>query len=357
MNRTSGPRLVFFELTRRCNLKCVHCRAEAGESRVEGEMATADVKRVLDDIASFSSPIVVLTGGEPLYRDDIFEIARHAKDRGLRSALATNGTLIDEKTALEIKRAGFGRVSISIDGKDALSHDGFRGVPGSYRRALEGAGRLRDAGVDFQFNTTITKRNVGEIEEILRRAEEEGAVALHVFMLVPVGCGAEIAGADMLSGEEYEEVLRWFYRKTGETRMEFRATCAPHYYRIVRQEARREGRKLGFETDGMAAVTRGCLAGSGVCFISYRGDVQPCGYLPLSAGSVLERPFREIWETSDLFATLRDLDRLAGKCGRCEYRSYCAGCRARAYFACGDYMGEEPLCVYQPARPRRETVP
>jgi radical SAM protein with 4Fe4S-binding SPASM domain len=139
--------------------------------------------------------------------------------------------------------------------------------------------------------------------------------------------------------------------------MEFRATCAPHYYRIVRQEARREGRKLSFETDGMAAVTRGCLAGSGVCFISHRGDVQPCGYLPLSAGSALEHPFREIWETSDLFATLRDLDRLTGKCGRCEYRSYCAGCRARAYFACGDYMGEEPLCVYQPARPRRETVP
>jgi heme b synthase len=348
-------RLIFWELTKRCNLRCAHCRAEADDSVFSGELGTAAALRVVDDIASFANPILVLTGGEPLYRADLFTIARHAVSRGLRIALATNGTLIDPATARAIREAGFSRVSISIDGADAASHDGFRGIPGSFERALEGARLLREEGVEFQFNTTITRRNVDEIEGVLRLAEARGAKALHVFMLVPVGCGVEIAESDMLSREKYEEVLTWLYHRTKDAPFEFKATCAPHYYRIMRQEARKEGRSVSFETDGMAAVTRGCLAGSGVCFISHRGEVQPCGYLPLIAGSALERPLEEIWKNSELFAGLRRIDELGGKCGLCEYRAFCAGCRARAYYDTGDCMAEEPYCVYEPKRTRSET--
>jgi heme b synthase len=345
-------RLVFWELTKRCNLRCAHCRAEADDSLFSGELDTAAALRVVDDIAAFANPILVLTGGEPLYRADLFEIARHAVSKGLRIALATNGTLIDAGTARAIREAGFSRVSISIDGSGAASHDGFRGIPGSFDLALQGARLLREEGVEFQFNTTITRRNVDEIEGVLRLAEERGAKALHVFMLVPVGCGVEIAESDMLSREKYEEVLTWLYHRTKDAPFEFKATCAPHYYRIMRQEARKEGRTVSFETDGMAAMTRGCLAGSGVCFISHRGDVQPCGYLPLVAGSVVEKPLGDIWKNSELFSTLRGIDDLGGKCGLCEYRAFCAGCRARAYYETGDCMAEEPYCMYEPKRTR-----
>ncbi len=352
MMNTGVPRLIFWELTKRCNLRCAHCRAEADESVFRGELSTVQVKRVLDDIASFAKPIMVLTGGEPLYRDDIFEIARHAAASSLPVALATNGTMIDERIAREIRGAGIRRVSISIDGAAAPSHDGFRGIPGSFDRALNGARHMRAQGIEFQFNTTVTRRNVDEIEGVLRLAEETGAKALHLFMLVPVGCGVEIAETDMLSREKYEEVLLWFYKKSRETSLEFKATCAPHYYRIIRQEAKKEGRAVSVETHGMAAMTRGCLAGSGVCFISHRGEVQPCGYLPSVAGNVLETPFRDIWEHAPLFRDLRDLENLKGKCGLCEYRAFCAGCRARAYYATGDCFDEEPYCVYVARRAR-----
>ncbi|MGB4267615.1 MAG: heme b synthase [Spirochaetota bacterium] len=346
----NGPRLIFWELTKRCNLRCVHCRAESYDKEYINELSTQQIHYVIDTIAGNYRPIIVLTGGEPLYRKDLFDIARYAHEKGLPIALATNGTLIDEQIAQQIKASGFQRVSISIDGPDAHTHDSFRGIPGSFDKALHGALLLQQAGVPFQFNTTITKRNVGSIEAILKLAKEKGAAALHVFMLVPVGCGVEIADTDMLSKEQYEDVLRWFYYKTKEAGIEFKATCAPHYYRIIRQEAKKEGRKLTFETDGLAAVTRGCLAGSGVCFISHRGDVQPCGYLPLVAGNVLQTPFNQIWESSELFTNLRDLSKLKGKCGLCEYKAFCAGCRARAYYATGDYMDEEPYCMYEPKR-------
>ncbi|MBP7735932.1 MAG: heme b synthase [Spirochaetes bacterium] len=346
------PRLIFWELTKECNLNCIHCRAEAENIRYEGELIFSEVAAVIDDIAAHYRPILVLTGGEPLYREDIFTIARYASDKGLKTALASNGTLIDDDTALSIREAGIGRVSISLDGSNAASHDGFRGIPGSFERALAGIDRLRFAGVEFQINTTISRRNVDEIEDIMKLAEKTGAKALHIFMLVPVGCGVEIAETEMISKEKYESVLNWFYDKSKETRLELKATCAPHYYRIIRQRAKEEGRKLTFETDGMAAVTRGCLAGTGVCFISHRGDVQPCGYLPIAVGNVREKPFHEIWDSAPVFLSLRELDNLTGKCGLCEYKTFCAGCRARAYHEKGDYLADEPYCAYVPARSR-----
>ncbi len=344
------PRLIFWELTKSCNLKCAHCRAEAEDNYYAGELVFDQIREIIDNISSNYSPILVLTGGEPLYRKDIFEIAKYATGKGLRTALATNGTLIDEAVAGSIKKSGIARVSISIDGVNAGSHDAFRGVDGAFDRALHGARLLKKAGVDFQFNTTITKRNVDQIDDILELALREKASALHIFMLVPVGCGIELAESDMISDKKYEEVLHWFYARSREVNIEFKATCAPHYYRIVRQMAKKEGRALSFETDGMASMTRGCLAGTGVCFISHRGEVQPCGYLPVSAGNVLTTPFADIWENSELFLTLRDFKKLKGKCGICEYRGVCGGCRARAYSATGDYLGEEPYCLHKPVK-------
>jgi heme b synthase len=348
MIKLDKPRLVFWELTKRCNLKCVHCRAIADDEIFKGELDTDSVKGIIDDIASFANPILVLTGGEPLFRKDIFTIADYAYSKGFRIALATNGTLITSDTALKIKKSGIQRVSISIDGKDAATHDAFRGMEGSFKNAINGAAFLKDAGVEFQFNTTITRRNVGEIEDVILLTEKAGAKALHIFMLVPVGCGADIAGTDMLSKEKYEEVLIWLYGRMKSTSLEFKATCAPPYYRIIRQKSKEEGRTISIETDGMSAMTRGCLAGTGVCFISNTGNVQPCGYLSVTAGNVNKKAFREIWEDSKLFNELRDLGNLKGKCRACGYKTVCAGCRARAYYETGDYLDEEPYCVYVP---------
>ncbi|MCX7677719.1 MAG: radical SAM protein [Spirochaetes bacterium] len=344
-------RLIFWELTKRCNLKCIHCRAEATEALCE-ELSTNDIFQTIDEIARFAKPIIVLTGGEPLYRADVFDIAHYAVQKKFRVALATNGTLIDALVAKKIRDSGISRVSISIDGSTAATHDAFRGIQGSFDEAMRGARELTQVGVEFQFNITITRRNVHEFEDVISFAQSNGAKAVHAFMLVPVGCGAQIASSDMLSSEEYERVLHRLYEISRDFGFEVKATCAPHYYRIIRQRARNEGRKISFETDGLSAITRGCLAGLGVCFISHKGDVQPCGYLPLAVGNIRHTPLGEIWESSRLFLTLRDFSLLSGKCGACEYIAFCGGCRARAYFATNNPFDEEPYCLYVPARLR-----
>ncbi len=341
-------RLVFWELTARCNLSCIHCRASAQEERSPRELSTAEARTVIDDLVSFANPILILTGGEPLYRPDIYEIAAHASGRGLRVALATNGTMVEEETARKVAAAGVRRVSISIDGANEATHDRFRGLPGSFRQALAGAERLRRAGLEVQFNTTIARHNLGEVREILALARERGAVALHIFMLVPVGCGVQIAEEQMIPARDYERVLHWFYDESRAGDIELKATCAPHYFRIMRQRARAEGVEVTPQTHGMAAMTKGCLAGSGVCFISREGKVQPCGYLPVEAGDVRREPLSDIWAGSPVFASLREPIHLGGKCGSCDYRVWCEGCRARAFAATGDYLAEEPYCAYVP---------
>ena len=349
-NKEYIPRLIFWELTEGCNLKCIHCRASAQANRNEDELTTEEAYRVIDEIADFADPILVLTGGEPLYRPDFFEIAGYAVQKGLKVALATNGTLVDSDTAKRIKEIGIKRVSISLDGAVKQTHDGFRGLDGSFDRALTGAKYLQDIGVDVQFNTTISKHNVDEVEDILKLAIEKKAVALHLFMLVPVGCGVQIADSQMLPAEQYEQVLGWFYEQSKKVPLEIKATCAPHYYRIIRQKAKEHGERITFQTHGMAAMTKGCLAGTGVFFISHKGKVQPCGYLPVEAGNIKKQPIQKIWEDSPVFTTLRNQAKLEGKCGVCEYQNVCSGCRARAYYETGNYMAEEPYCIYEPVK-------
>lgn len=358
------PRIIFWELTQGCNLACQHCRAEAQPARAEDELSTKECLRVVDDILANYRPVMILTGGEPLYRPDLFTIAEHAAQKGARVCLASNGTLIDEKIARQIRDVGIKRVAISLDGATPEVHDSFRRIPGAWEGALRGAANVINTGVQVQFNITVSQHNKHQVPDIIRLAEERGATACHLFVLVPVGCGVQIANTEMLPADEVEAVLEWLYDLSERTSVEVRATCAPMYHRIMRQKggagavARAQasaqsalGQRGGHGHPGNSkAGSRGCLAGSGVCFISHSGTVQPCGYLPVSAGSVREQPFREIWEESPLFQQLRDPNLLGGKCGQCEYRVACGGCRARAYYEHHHVLAEEPFCPYQPGQ-------
>jgi len=379
------PRLIFWETTAGCNLACIHCRRiTVADQLLPQDLTTAEAFNLIDQVAAFARPIFVLSGGEPLFRPDIFEIARHASDAGLIVALATNGTLIDADVARRIKASGIRRVSISFDGADAATHDLFRGQ-GAFDRSLAGMHYLHEVGVPYQINTTVARHNIHQMDQTLALAKDLEAQALHLFLLVPVGCGVEIAPDQQISASEYEHVLNWMYDAEMEGGIELKATCAPHYFRIVRQrqaEERRNGifrarpashhrqqRAGGNGHPGghpdaghpgddpgnaearraMHAMTKGCLAGTGVCFVSHRGEVFPCGYLPVEAGNIRRQPFREIWEGSPLFAELRDASLLGGKCGLCEFKNVCGGCRARAYGMTHEYLDEEPFCTYEPA--------
>ncbi len=343
-------RIVFWELTARCNLKCIHCRAEATPISSQEEFSSSEAFDFIEDLSSLATPLLILTGGEPLYRQDIYDIAAYAAKKGLIVALATNGTLVDRSAAAKIQASGIRRVSISLDGARAATHDDFRGVKGSFARAIAGFRNLKELGVSVQFNTTIARHNLPEVEQLLDMVRELKADALHIFMLVPVGCGVEIAGDQMLSPDEYERVLNWLSRSAQRFKdIELKATCAPHYFRILKQRSPKGGTPDSPpKAEGMSALTKGCLAGSGVCFVSRIGEVQPCGYLPVVAGNIRDQSIGDIWENSSIFKELRDPSRLKGKCGQCEYKLICSGCRARAYFQTGDYLEEEPFCSYQP---------
>ena len=344
--KVKPPRIIAWELTNACNLACIHCRASAIKEPQPGELSTAQAKHFVDELVEYK-PMLILTGGEPLLRADVFEIARYATGKGLRAVLATNGTLLTPEIVRKLKEAGIQRVSISIDGATKEMHDIFRGEAGAFEGALRGIDILKKEGISFQVNTTITKRNLTQIPRIYDLAIELKASALHIFLLVPTGRGEEIESEE-IPPEEYEKVLNWFYDQSKDKRMQLKATCAPHYFRIMRQRAKAEGIRITPETHGFEAMTKGCLGGSAFCFISSRGDVYPCGYLPALAGNILEKPFKMIWEKSKVFNDLRDPGLLKGKCGLCEYKNVCGGCRARAYAGTGDYLDEEPFCMYVP---------
>jgi radical SAM protein with 4Fe4S-binding SPASM domain len=310
------------------------------------ELSTAEAKVMINELASAGKPVLIFSGGEPLVRPDLFDLAAHARGLGLSIALATNGTLIDPAMAKRLKDSGIYYASISLDGTRPVTHDFFRG-PGAFEKTLQGFRYLREAGIKVQINFTVTRSNVDEVPEMYELARTQKAIALYLFLLVPVGCGVEIVESQMLSSERVEEWLRWVCEKDRQGPLPIKAICAPHYYRVEQQVAERPG-------DG-GPDRKGCLAGLHMCFISHKGDVFPCGYLPLSAGNVRQQSFREIWQNSPLFQQLRSPDLLTGRCGACEYKVVCGGCRARGYFAQNDVLAEEPYCVYTP--PRLDPVP
>ncbi|HUS92517.1 MAG TPA: radical SAM protein [Phycisphaerae bacterium] len=334
-------RLLFWESTVRCNLACAHCRRiEVREEAARHDLTTDEFRAVLDSAATLGRPIIVFSGGEPLLRDDWEPLAAHASSLGLPTALATNGTMVDDALAGRIARAGFRRVSISLDGADAETHDAFRRVAGSFQRALAGIAALRAAGVPVQVNATIAAHNADQLDGVYDLARSTGAEALHLFLLVPVGCGVEIEQTHQLPPRKYEQVLEWMLDRQADGALELKATCAPHYYRLAAQR--------GVDT----GPSRGCLCGVSVAFVSHRGEVFPCGYLPVSCGSVREQPFAEIWRGSQVFEALRDYERLLGKCGRCEFKGVCGGCRARAFALTDNYLAAEPACTHKPAARR-----
>ncbi len=341
------PRLIFWELTEKCNLRCIHCRACVSNSHSPCELSAEEVRRVIEDLKDFERPVLVFTGGEPLYRNDIFDIINYSVNAGFPVALATNGTLIDEKMAEKIVSSGVRRVSISIDGARDDTHDSFRGIAGSFNKAIEGFDRLKQLGMSLQFNTTVARHNIKELPLIFDFALKKGADALHIFLLVPVGCGVEISKDQQITAEEYEDILNWFYEKSQNSPMELKATCAPHYFRVMAQKGKGKN-TAGTQSKVMHTMTKGCLLGTGIVFISFKGDVRPCGYLPLNLGNVKVRHIKDIWEKSDILNDFRDSHKLKGKCGLCEFKHICMGCRARAFGETGDYLGAEPFCSYIP---------
>lgn len=346
---TRNLRFVAWETTRRCNLSCLHCRAGAADKPYEGELSTSEALAMIDQIREVGQPTLILTGGEPLLREDIFDLTAYGVEKGLKVVMAPNGLLLTREVAKKLVEIGVPRISISLDGPDAESHDRLRGVPGAFEGVLAGIRAARAEGLPFQINTTITKRNYHQIEAIMNLAVELGAAACHAFFLVPTGRGEGLKGEE-LTGQEYEDILIRFYEEGKKIPIPTRAICAPHYFRIIRQ---RRGKIQGthpggLSTGGLSTLSRGCLAATSFCFISHRGIVSPCGYLEIECGNIREKSFREIWEGSTIFNELRNLTGYKGKCGRCQYLAICGGCRARAYAETGDYLEEEPNCIYQP---------
>ena len=347
-----SPKWIAWEITRRCNLRCVHCRSSS-QLEVEGhpDFSLDEAKRVLDDIRSYASPVVVLSGGEPLLRSDVFDIAAYGTELGLRMCLATNGSLVTADTCRQITESGIRMVSLSLDGSTAAVHDDFRNQPGAFDGVMNAIRLFNAHNIDFLVNSSFTKRNQDEAPKIHQLVKSLGATAWYLFMIVPTGRGEEIM-AELIPPDEYEAMLNWHYdMEKEEDELLVRPTCAPQYYRVVLQRAKEEGEKfkrrtLKFSTGG----SKGCLAGQLICMIDVDGTVLPCSYFPLPAGNIRTQSFREIWEESPLFLEMRDFAGYKDHCGRCEYLNVCGGCRARAWAVTGDYLAGEPFCSHRPGR-------
>jgi len=353
--------MVFWESTAACNLYCKHCRRlDEQPATAPADISTDQARQIIRQVADCARAshsaatthpakcVLVFSGGEPLLRDDLYELAQVAKEAKLVIALATNGTLIDANAAATIARTGFNRVSISLDGPDAATHDRLRGTDGAFDAAVRGIKLLLENRVPVQINCSVFRDNMAALPRMHQLALDLGVTALHLFMLVPVGCGAQVPPEQMLTAAEYERTLHWVIETKLNSPIHLRATCAPHYYRISSQ----------YQADGahgrndklLEAHTRGCLAGISVCFISHDAKVFPCGYLPLPAGDLNTQGLTEIWQDCPLFNQLRDFSLLKGKCGRCTYKTICGGCRARAYGLTGDHLAAEPFCNYNPPK-------
>lgn len=337
-----------WEITRRCNLKCIHCRSSSqltADKHPDAQTQTA--YRIIDDIVSFSNPTVVLTGGEPLLRHDIFDIAEYGTSKGLRICLATNGTRITPEICKKIKSSGIKMVSLSLDGATAKTHDDFRQQQGAFDATVNAARCFSEYGIKFLINSSFTKRNQNEIVDCFRLAKNLGAKAWYLFMVVPTGRGTELL-EELISPDDYDEILNWHAQTEAEENdILMRPTCAPHYYRIRFERAKennhfKKQRALSFSPTG----SKGCLAGQTIALLDVDGNVMPCSYLPISAGNIHTEKFQKIWEESALLNHFRTYSSYKGRCGSCEYIKVCGGCRARAYMINGDYLAEEPFCNY-----------
>ena len=347
-----------WEMTRRCNLQCIHCRSSCrSDEKTLPDFSTSLAYKVIDDIAAFSNPVIVLTGGEPLLRDDIFDIAEYGSKKGLRMCLATNGTLINEALCEKIKSSGIKMVSLSLDGATAEIHDDFRKQPGAFDATLHAARYFAKHEIDFLINSSFTKRNQQDIANCFHLAKKLGAKAWYLFMVVPAGRGNNLL-EELISSEDYQEILDWHVQiEQDEKEILMRPTCAPHYYRIRFEHAKEKKafekiRNLSFSPTG----SKGCLAGQTIAFMDVNGDVMPCSYLPISAGNAYEKKFQDIWENATLLNSFRSYSEYKGRCGSCEYIKVCGGCRARAHVIHEDFLAEEPFCDYVPNKRKNNVI-
>ena len=357
-----APFVVIWETTQACDLACLHCRACAVPARDPRELDTAEAKTLIDTIRRFGRPLLVLTGGDPLKRPDAVELVRYGVDAGLRVALTPSGTpLMTPRVLAELHEAGMSRLAVSLDGATAEQHDAFRGVAGSWEWTIRMLEAARALGLSTQINTTISRHNLHQLEPLIALMTRLGIALWSVFFIVPVG---RARPEDLTTAEEFESVFERLYELSATAPFDIKTTAAPHYRRLVMQRQRAERRGgsrseppvpftggIGFSLpDGVGRAAKGVNDGDGFVFVSHRGDIYPSGFLPLSAGNVRTDDLVDVYRSHELFRSLRDRDRLKGKCGVCEFRSVCGGSRARAYAMTGDPLEADPLCAYVPHR-------
>lgn len=322
--------IISWNTTKACNLKCEHCYRDAG-GKDPDELSPDEGKRLLEEIAKAGFRIVILSGGEPLMRKDIFDLIAYTRELAMRPVLGTNGTLFTPQIVDRLKASGLARAGISLDSIDLRVHDEFRQQPGAWEKTIRAMKLCKAQDLPFQVHTTVTKRNFKEITRITDLVTQLGAAAHHIFFLVPTGRGKDIANV-FLCAEDIQEVLEKVLTKQKESQIELKPVCAPQFIPM--------SKKMGLES----RFQRGCLAGTGYCCILPNGDVHPCPYLPLRVGNVREEKFSRLWDESVIFKTLRSLE-YSGLCGSCANKSSCGGCRARAYhYTQGDYMAQDPDC-------------
>lgn len=347
------PFLAIWEVTQACDLACVHCRAAAQPLRHPMELTTDEGKHLIDQIAAMNVPVFVLTGGDPIKRPDLFELIAHARGMGVRVSLTPSATpLLTSDIVLRLKEAGLARLAVSLDGASARTHDAFRGMAGSFARTLSAIRWANEAGLPVQINTTFSRRNIAELDEMAELVESLRITLWSVFFLVPTGRGKL---DDLLNAEEFENVFARIYRLSKTARFDIKTTEAQHYRRYTLQQRAAE-RKAGLVadlrpekmTDSIGRAPRGLNDGKGFLFISHTGEVYPSGFLPLTAGNIRRESLASIYRDSPLFRSLRDSAQLEGKCGHCEFKDICGGSRARAYALTGNPMAEEPRCSYVP---------
>lgn len=359
----SDPFIAIWEVTRACQLHCLHCRAEAQRHRNPLELSTDEGKRLIEQIAAMKRPLLVFTGGDPLEREDLFDLMRHARAQGLEVAMTPSATPRVTREALqEAKDAGLARCAFSLDGSTAAIHDKFRGTRGSYELTIGALETLRQLDMPIQLNTTVSRYNLADLPRIADIAESFGTVLWSVFFLVPTG---RAQAKDMISPDEAESVMNWLWEQSRTRSFDVKTTAAPHYRRVILQATRRAHAEAGATPPAAAAAgassgsvgsvdtvglraRKGVNDGNGFVFISHTGDVYPSGFLPVTAGNVRNDGLADIYRNSPLFRELRDPSLLRGKCGVCEFRDMCGGSRARAYGVTGDYLASDPTCAYIP---------
>jgi radical SAM protein len=358
VNFNESPFLAIWETTQACDLACVHCRASAQPEPLPGELSHEEGFALIDDVASMGTPILVLSGGDPLKRADLLSLIRHGKSRGLRVATIPAATQrLTREAVTALRDAALDQMALSLDAPTAEAHDGFRGVPGAFAKTLEAIQWAHDVGLPVQINTVISRANAADLGAMIRLVERLGIVFWEVFFLVPVGRGALVGG---LTADEYETAFAQLYDVAQRAPFLVKVTEAPHFRRYCLQQARangargsvREPRRAAGPGQSLGHAPLAVNAGKGFVFIAHNGEVFPSGFLPLSAGNVREQPMSHLYREAPLFRALRDPVQLKGRCHRCEYRALCGGSRSRAYAMTGDAFAEDPCCAYLPAAPK-----